>query len=690
MGLAPDPSALPALAAAVATPAFLTEVVMLLVAAALIAYLSHRLGLVPIVGFLVTGMVIGPNALALIRNQELVNGAAELGVILLLFTIGIEFSLEKLARIKRLILGGGGLQLAITTGLTTVILMPFGVSWRAALFTGFLVALSSTAIVLKLLAGRRETDSPVGQASVGILIFQDLAIIVLVLLTPILGGARGSVVDIAVALGKAGVIIVAVLLIARRLMPRVLEDVARTCSQEIFVLTVIAICLGTAALTNLAGVSLSLGAFVAGLMVSESKFSSHALAEILPLQVLFSATFFVSVGMLLDLRFLADHFPFILGVVVAVIALKTVTAGASVWLLGYRPAAALAVGLTLAQVGEFSFVLQSAGAEVGLMPAGVAGSGPQTFIAATVLLMVATPALFAAARRVSGAAFRLDRTRRGAGPATEPAAGDMVGHVLVAGYGEVARRLVPALAREAVPFVITTLNPAGAREAEERGWRIVRGDAARRQTLSAAGLPEAGVVVVADHAPLDAERVVEVARGLRADVPIVARVQSPGHVRDVRRRGATAAVVDEIETAAGVLRAVLEHAGKDEERVAARVTTERELWIASAAESRWRYLDPTQPVAFRPAAPAACRHVETIRPVTPSADGCESCLRIGDTWVHLRVCLTCGHVGCCDSSRHRHATAHYRDTGHPIVRSGEPGEDWAWCFVDEVTVNGRE
>lgn len=662
----PAAANLPTLAAAM--PAFLTEVVILLVAAALIAYACHRLGLVPIVGFLATGMVIGPNAMALIRNQELVNAAAELGVILLLFTIGIEFSLEKLGRIKRLILGGGGLQLAITSGLTAAILLPFGVAWQAGLFTGFLVALSSTAIVLKLLAGRRETDSPAGQVSVGVLIFQDLAIILLVLLTPILGGARGSAADIALALGKAGLIIAAVLLIARRLMPRVLEEVARTCSQEIFVLTVIAICLGTAALTSLAGVSLSLGAFVAGLIVSESRFSSHALGEILPLQVLFSATFFVSVGMLLDVRFLADHLLLILGVVLAVIVLKTATAGASVWLLGYRPAAALAVGLTLAQVGEFSFVLQSAGAEVGLLPAGVAGSGAQTFIAATVLLMVCTPALFAAARRVGGAAFRLERERVPAGAPGAYGAGDMRGHVLVAGYGDVARRLAPALAREAVPFVITTLNPAGAREAEERGWRVVRGDAARQHTLLAAGLSGAGVMVVADDEPRDAERVVEVARGLRAELPIVARVASSEHVREVRRRGASAAVADEIEAAAGLLHAVLVYAGTGADRADARVATERERWIAAAAESGWRYLDPTRVIDFRPAGPASCRHLETVRPVTPSTDGCEGCLRIGDTWVHLRVCLTCGHVGCCDSSKNRHAVRRARGGMGVVLR----------------------
>ncbi len=263
-------------------PAYLPEVVVLLVAGALIAYLCHRLGLVPIVGFLLAGVIIGPHGLALVMDQDIVDSAAEMGVILLLFTIGIEFSLEKLARIKRLIFAGGGLQVALATLTTAVLLTLFGVDWKSGVFTGFLVALSSTAIVLKLLEGRGETSSARGQVALGILIFQDLAIVVMVLLVPILSGVSGSgssAASVLLALGKASIVIALTLLVARRLMPPMLEAVARTCSPELFLLTVISVCLGTAYLASLAGVSLSLGAFLAGLVVSESKFSEHALGR---------------------------------------------------------------------------------------------------------------------------------------------------------------------------------------------------------------------------------------------------------------------------------------------------------------------------------------------------------------------------------------------------------------------------
>ncbi|HEX6278697.1 MAG TPA: cation:proton antiporter, partial [Pyrinomonadaceae bacterium] len=329
-------SSFPTVLAAGAIPQFLTEVVALIVAGALIAYVCFRLRLVPIVGFLVAGVLIGPNALGLVRDQALVDATAEIGVILLLFTIGIEFSLEKLARIQRLIFGGGTMQVVGSIVLTMLVLLAFGVDWRSGIFTGMLVALSSTAIVLKLLADKSETNSEHGQVGLGLLIFQDLAIVVMVLLVPVLstsgGGGAG---EIAFALGKAAAIIVVVLVVARRIMPKILEMVAKTCSPELFLLTVIAICFGTAYLTSLAGVSLSLGAFLAGLMVSESRFSQHALSETLPLQILFSATFFVSVGMLLDVGFLAQNLPIVFGAIALVLIIKIATTWASVRALGY-------------------------------------------------------------------------------------------------------------------------------------------------------------------------------------------------------------------------------------------------------------------------------------------------------------------------------------------------------------------
>jgi len=395
---------------------FLSDAVALVIAGASIAYVCFRLGLVPIVGFLVAGVVIGPHALGLVHDQAVVDAAAEVGVMFLLFTIGIEFSLERLAEMKTAIFAGGGLQVALATLGTLALLLPLGVDWRSGLFTGFLVSLSSTAIVLKLLADRNETTTAHGRIGLGMLTFQDLAVVVMVLLVPMLGGTGGSSGAIVWALAKAGAIIVAVLVISRRLMPLVLEQVARTCSPELFLLTVIAICLGTAFLTNLAGVSLSLGAFLAGLVVSESRFSQHALGEILPLEILFAATFFVSVGMLLDLGFLVSHLPMVATGIAGVLVVKVLTTGAGVLALRERVPVAIATALMLAQVGEFSFVLERAGRNVGLSPAGLGEAGSQAFIATTVVLMVLTPFLTAlgaaGATRVARRAGGWNRTSR--------------------------------------------------------------------------------------------------------------------------------------------------------------------------------------------------------------------------------------------------------------------------------------
>jgi monovalent cation:H+ antiporter-2, CPA2 family len=676
-------------------PAYLPEVVALFVAGAVIAYVCHRLGLVPIAGFLIAGVMIGPHALGLVRNRALVDAAAEAGVILLLFTIGIEFSMEKLARVKRLIFVGGGLQVVLASAATVGLLALFGVPWKLGLFTGFLVSLSSTAIVLKLLGERGEAGTTHGQVGLGLLIFQDLAVIVMVLLVPMLGGTSGSAADILWALGKAGVLIALVLLGARRLMPRLLEAVARTCSPELFLLTVIAVCFGTAYLTSLAGVSLSLGAFLAGLLVSESSFSQHALGEILPLEILFSATFFVSVGMLLDLGFLVRHLPLVLLGIVAVLVVKVLTTAGAVRALGYPLPVAAVSGLMLAQVGEFSFVLERAGREVGLSPAGLGDPGAQAFIAATVVLMLLTPALTALGGRVAG---HIERRQTAAEP-TAPEAplpahfDDLADHVVIAGYGQAARCLVGELEGSGIPYLITTLSPGGANEAEAEGLPVLRGDYAKLHTLERARVDKARMMVIADDDAATVHRVAAVARPLNPDLRIVARTRYTAEIEPLRAAGVDLVVADELESIVQVFAEVLRGFRVAPEEIEAREATiraggyralreEAEPAVPAASEAA-NGVDTEHTIELRTTV-KSCPHLGATRPVTPGTRGCEDCLRIGDTWVHLRLCMTCGHVGCCDSSKNKHATGHHRATTHPIVKSLEPGEDWGWCYVDEV------
>jgi monovalent cation:H+ antiporter-2, CPA2 family len=658
---------------------FLPEVAALLIVGALFGYLAQRLGLVPIVGFLLAGVALGPHSLGLVRDQELIEATAEIGVILLLFTIGLEFSLDQLARIRRLIFLGGGLQVLLAIGLTVGLVELAGMPWPVAIFSGFLLSLSSTVVVMKLLESRGETDSPAGQITLGILIFQDLAVVAMVLLVPMLGGEGGSAWGIAQALGTAALLIAGVLLLARRVMPPLIEAVARTCSQEIFLLTVVAICFGTAYLTSLAGVSLSLGAFLAGLVVSDTRFRDYALGEILPLQVLFSATFFVSVGLLLDVGFLVMNLPLVLGVVGATVLVKLLTTALSVRALGYSAGTAGFVGLLLAQIGEFSLVLERTGRELGLTPFNMGPAGTQTFIAATVLLIVLTPFLAQLGERLQR---RLDgRAATLGAPADEPepdaaAFAGLRDHVIIAGYGPAGAALAGELQRAQVPYGVLTLSPGGANEAEERGLRVLRSDYARTHVLEQAGLRRARLLVIADDTPAMTHRVLSVARGMRPDMRILVRVRSGEDARELEASGAERAVADDEAAIGALLGHVLGEFGQGrggEQRPV------EEVLVSSQRAAR-------RGVSLHSIAGQACTHADGLGEVVPSGDVCEECVQLGDRWVHLRVCMHCGHVGCCDSSKNKHATKHFHATGHPVMRSIEPGEEWGWCYVDRVTL----
>lgn len=710
--------------AAGAAPAFFGEVVALLVAGALVAYLCHRLRVTPIVSFLVTGMLIGPHALGLVRDPALIEAAAEVGVVLLLFTIGVELSLARLARIRRLIFLGGGLQVGLSVVVVAGLLMLGGASWQTGVFTGFLVALSSTAIVMKLLSARgRRGAGEAGEAALGILIFQDLAVVAMVLVVPMLGGGPdgaeggGSAAGIALALGKAAAIVALVLVAARRLMPIVLEAVARTCSQEIFLLTVVAICFGTAWLTSLAGVSLSLGAFLAGLLVSESRFSEMALGEIQPLQILFSATFFVSVGLLLDLGFLLERPLAVAAIVGAVLAIKALTTAVSLKALGYGAGTAAFASLLLAQVGEFSFVLERTGREAGLSPAGMAESGPQAFIAATVLLMIATPYLgrlgeHLRARAEHGAgeataaaggaaagppgaddeigeATSAPSTEAGAPAAADAhgeAAGALADHAIIAGYGETGRALARTLHDLRVPYLVMTLSPDGARDAELKGLRVLRGNYWRNHELGLAGARRARLLVVADDDLETTLRVVRAVAAFHPGLPILARTARARDAADLLAAGASRVVADDREGVLSAVAEVLAAAGLDPAGAAAAAERLRPA-DAAARPVNAAGLGPSPiRLADEQRNDPRCPHATETGEVIPGTAGCAECLAAGDDWVHLRLCMTCGHVGCCDSSPNRHASGHFAETGHPVARSFQPGEEWAWCFADRVTL----
>jgi CPA2 family monovalent cation:H+ antiporter-2 len=652
-------------------PDFLVPVATIVVTAAAVAWVCQRVGLVPIVGFLVAGVAIGPNALGLVGAEDTVEAAADIGVILLLFVIGIEFNLERLARERRMLIGGGSATIVGAAGVTVALVMPFGVDATSAVYTGLLVSVSSTAVVLSLLAMRHQTTSEAGRASVAILIFEDLAVIGMVLVIPMLGTEGGSALDVVGAIATAAVVIAAVVFGARRIMPPVLEAVARVCSTEVFLLAVLAICIGVGYVTQLAGVGVSLGAFLAGLAVSESRFSAHALGEILPLQIVFTATFFISVGMLLDPSFLFDEAGIVAAAVAFVLVVKAVTGATAAVLFGVAVPVAIGSAVLRAQIGEFSFVLEAAGRDAGLSPLGIDERGVQLFLATSVVLMIITPVISPITDRVI--ATRWNPRRAATAPAAAPTDGhaadghgvDLRDHVIVAGYGRAAAELVAALRIRDVPFVVTSLDPAAGDTLARSQVPVLQGDATKPHLLERAGIRRAKVVVVADDEPELTARIASLAAELNADLRIVALAGHHHEIGELAAAGVTDVVAADRASHLQLAATVSHLAGTDRTRRAGEV------------------------VAFQHDPGVPCGHLTAIAPVAARTDGCEECLALGQRWVHLRICLTCGHVGCCDDSPGRHARAHATTTPHAVAASFEPDESWAWCYVDELDISTR-
>ena len=676
-------STLATLYAAGEVPPFVPAMAIIIVSAAVAGWISQRARLVPIIGFLLAGVVIGPNALGLVDDVGTVELVAEIGVILLLFTIGIEFSLDRLARIKKLVLGGGSLTVAFATAVVMLAVLATGASWQIALYTGLLVSVSSTAVVYAILNARRETATEGGRLSIGVLVFEDLAVVAMVLVVPMLGNQGGSGAEVARTLLLAIIVIAAVVLIARKVMPAILETVAKACSPEVFLLSVIAICFAIVFGASYAGVGISLGAFLAGLAVSESRFSSHALGEVLPLQIVFTATLFVSLGMLFDPSFLLERPLLIVVAVVGVLVIKSVTGTVAARLVGIAAPVAVASALMRAQIGEFALVLEQIGQDAGLSPAGLGDDGNQAFLAAALVLMVATPVLAPAgtwlgARLPAGPSRRSAGTGAAAGAASagegdEESFEHLHDHVVVAGYGAAARVLVPHLRDANIPFLVVTLNPIGAAHIEDTGLSVLRGDTSRRHTLEAAGVRRARLVVIADDDVEMAVRISEVVRTINPDTTIVVRADEDGDAAEVAAGGADVVVTGSRASAKWLSHTVLR--AYDEE-----MGLESRLGGPAVEQDRIIAFDP---------APTPCTHTGQIVPVLPSAPGCEDCLQNGDEWVHLRICLACGYVGCCDDSVNRHARGHAEATTHAIVRSIEPGERWAWCFPEELELQPR-
>lgn len=526
-----------------------------------VVFVFHQFRLPPIVGFLVAGAIIGPHGLNLISDIDTVQVLAEIGVVLLLFTIGIEFSLVQLASLRRLLLLAAPIQVGgvlLVAWLGSVLV---GLTWQEGVFWGFLLSLSSTAIVLKTLADRGDSDSIHGRATIGILVFQDLAVVPMMLLTPILASqTEGAGLPILVTLGKSVLLVGLVVAAAWYAVPKLLEHIVRSRSRELFLLTIIVLCLGIAWLTSLGGLSLALGAFIAGLVISESEYSHQAMAEVLPFRDSFNSLFFVSIGILMDWRVLLAHPVLVPGLLLAILLVKFVTGAAASLAVEIPPRSAIMVGIALAQVGEFSFLLAQQGQETGLLR----GDPYQVFLAVSVLSMIVTPFLMqwspSMARRVEA----MQRLRRWLPSRTEAHVLRTEGkhirlkdHVIIVGYGLNGRNLARVLSETEIPHLALDLDGDTVRREARHGVPIYYGDATNPNVLRHVKIEDARVLVVAISDPFITRRTVQLAKGLNPKIRIVVRTRYLRELEELHELGADDVVPEEFETSIEIFALVL-------------------------------------------------------------------------------------------------------------------------------------
>jgi CPA2 family monovalent cation:H+ antiporter-2 len=490
-----------------------------------IAILLGRIGLPPVLAYLGTGLLLGPEGLGLVARGGALDLIAEIGVVLLLFTVGLEFSLDELKRSWRAVLLAGGLQVGGTVGLAAIVGSLVGIPLASAITWGFLASLSSTAVVLRLLDARGETKAAPGRLIVGVLIFQDLCVVPMMLVLPVLAGEGGGALSIAWVLAKAVGIVAAILVGARVAVPRLMQAVARTRNREVFLLAVLAIAGITAYATSLTGLSLALGAFVAGMILADTQYAHQALADVLPMRAVMMCVFFVTIGMLIDLEAVAAHPWVVTGLFAGIVAGKFAVMTFAALALRFPLRVAALAGAAVAQVGEFSFVLANAASGHGL----ISEESQRVFLAASVLTIAVAPVLLAAFPRVRAGSRALAPIERVLGGADAPDAiaddDPLVDHVVVAGLGVGGRAVVDALERARITPVIVELNPETVTRERARGRRVVYGDVTSPEVLEHAGIARARalVLVVSDFEA--SKRASEVARGLRADLPIVMRTR---------------------------------------------------------------------------------------------------------------------------------------------------------------------
>jgi CPA2 family monovalent cation:H+ antiporter-2 len=554
---------------------FLKDLAVVFGCAAPVVYLFNRLKQSPIVGFVLTGALFGPYGIHFIKDAESVHLLATVGVMILLFSLGLEFSLKKLMETRIAVLVAGPLQMAGTIVVVILIALSWDISVGSGLLYGILIGLSSTAVFMKMLAERRETDSIHGRIGLGIAIFQDLCTVPFMIAIPLLAAEKASLFSVATTLGKSVLLIAAVLLAARYLFPVLLKGILQTRSKELFLITSIFMFLGTAWVTANAGVSLGLGSFLAGLILSESEYGHQIFAEVRPFRDSLNSLFFISIGMLVNLGFIAENAGLILGTTAAIIVGKIIIITAAVMACRISLHPALLTGVALCQIGEFSFILLQAAEGMGII-----STGPyQIVLACSVISMVLTPLLFGLARKLISRYARDWNPKLSFGrPAEEnlQVLQEIRDHVIICGFGLGGRNIASILKANRTPYIVVDLNEQRVSESKKEGEPIMFGDCTSTHILEMAGIRRSRVIVFVISDPFATRLAIAAAREMAPEIVVLTRTKYVADMDILWDQGSTEVIAEEFEASLELITRILRIYNTPRAMVAAEIKSIRD------------------------------------------------------------------------------------------------------------------
>jgi monovalent cation:H+ antiporter-2, CPA2 family len=544
-------------------------------AALVFGYVTQRAGLSPIVGYLLAGVAVGPHTPGFVADAGLAEQLAEVGVILLMFGVGLQFHVEELLAVRRVAIPGAVVQSSVATLLGAALVQTLGWSWSTGIVFGIALSVASTVVLVRVLSDNNDLHTPAGHIAVGWLVVEDLFTVIALVVLPILFGADGSGQGLGTALllttVKVAALVAFTAVVGTRVIPRVLDHVAGTRSRELFTLTVLVLALGIAVGSAVVfDVSVALGAFLAGLVVGRSDYALRAASEALPLRDAFAVLFFVSVGMLLDPASLFDNPGLVVGTLAIVMLGKPAAAFAITWLMGYPFATSLAVAVALAQIGEFSFMLSRVGSDLGLLTA----AGTNVLVAVAIISIVFNPILYRGIKpldrwTLARPALRrlVDRSRPADAGHVTTAAVDAAHRAIVVGYGPSGRTVTRLLRENGIEPIVVDLNVDAVRELREQGLRSVYGDATHRDTLAQAGIGKANYLILTSAGMAESREAIRNAKELNPDIHVLARTPYLRDLGALRGAGAQTVISAEGEVGLALTEAILHRLGATPEQI---------------------------------------------------------------------------------------------------------------------------